>query len=477
MIIYATNLQFKPTTGIEGVLNAVIPWLGKKTKSFLTASEFTSEGRKKFKNGATIEVYPSTDSFPQLLAIRLTHPDDTVSGRQWITELGIKHDNPSAEVQATVLLRTSEISARVVAPIQATRPSFVETLIKNCNPSNKTLGLKEKILDEKSAILFKTSIHDQSRDYPFVIISPATDGTYLVDIQKLRSLLYGICELVVIPPTSNTYEIAEIIGKDNAAWRGAINLVMPRRRLGSLVLSDTLRLMPDNLSNTQDVAESKVFLAITHRTNLPLSWRHISPELVRQQVLRREISKTLLKLKNNKECKDCDYVALLMGADQEIAENNKEAAGLVEDINNKAGIIRGLEAKIDGLNAALNGKQSASNQVPTSEGIVLLREAIRRREDDCACVEDFLKIIGFLFSDRVTVLESAFSSAKKSKKFKYPKKVYELLWSLATDYWTKMQAGEGDNEARKVFGSSFAAQENETLSSDGKKRLLAIPSG
>lgn len=477
MIIYATNLQFNTITGIEGILSVVVPWFGKKTKSFLTASDFLSEGRKKFKNGATIEVFSSVDGFPRLLAIRLTHSDDAVSGRQWITELGIKHDNLADEIQVTVLLKTSEISARVIAPIQVTRPSFVDTLIKNCNPSNGTLGLREKTLDEKSAIPFKDSIDDQSRDYPFVIISPATNGTYLVDIPKLRSLLYGICELVVIPSTSNTYEIAGIIGRDNAAWRGAINLIMPRRRLSGIALHDTLRLMPDDLNNTQGTPEGEVFLAITHRTNLPLSWRHISPEFVRQQTLRREINKTLIKLKNNKDCKDCDYITLLEGADQEIAVKNKEVAGLSEDLYEKIGVIRGLEAKIDGLTAALNGKQSAASQTPASEGILLLREAIGRREADGACVEDSLKIISFLFSDRIVVLDSAFTSAKKTKGFKYSEKAHELLWNLATTYWATMQAGEGDSEARKIFGNSFAAQEKETLSSDGKKRRTFLYQG
>ena len=47
--------------------------------------------------------------------------------------------------------------------------------------------------------------------------------------------------------------------------------------------------------------------------------------------------------------------------------------------------------------------------------------------------------------------------------FKYGRKLFALLNTLATDYWEALAGGQPDAEARRVFGAGFAAKESERV--------------
>jgi hypothetical protein len=81
-----------------------------------------------------------------------------------------------------------------------------------------------------------------------------------------------------------------------------------------------------------------------------------------------------------------------------------------------------------------------------------------------------LETLGLIFSDRITVLETAFESAKDSSAFQYGEQAFDLLWRLATSYWEEVQVN-GDTEARKLFGTkSYSAKERTILTKGGKER-------
>ena len=67
------------------------------------------------------------------------------------------------------------------------------------------------------------------------------------------------------------------------------------------------------------------------------------------------------------------------------------------------------------------------------------------------------------------MLGTAFESAKESSSFQYGEQAFDLLWRLATRYWEEIQSN-GDAEARKLFGKSYAANEKSVLSKAGKER-------
>lgn len=76
---------------------------------------------------------------------------------------------------------------------------------------------------------------------------------------------------------------------------------------------------------------------------------------------------------------------------------------------------------------------------------------------------EVLKLFETLFRRRVTVLPSAWESARKiDHSYKNTKELIKMLFLLVNDYLREYIAG-GDNKARHVFGSKYCAQESERL--------------
>lgn len=70
------------------------------------------------------------------------------------------------------------------------------------------------------------------------------------------------------------------------------------------------------------------------------------------------------------------------------------------------------------------------------------------------------------FPKRIVVLESAYTSAAESHDFLHSVELGRLLDALAVLYWGDLAAGRGDQDARKHFGSKFAATESEMVATN-----------
>jgi hypothetical protein len=84
--------------------------------------------------------------------------------------------------------------------------------------------------------------------------------------------------------------------------------------------------------------------------------------------------------------------------------------------------------------------------------------------------EDCLRLLALMHPDRIVVLDSALSSARKSRGFKYTEKLGELLKKLATGYIDALAAGKGDAFAAAVLGDSFAAKESTSTMASQRAR-------
>jgi hypothetical protein len=73
--------------------------------------------------------------YPYLFSAQLSHPDNIVSGRRWITEIGLRQEQQNHTIECTILLKTDEVSPRVTAAITVTRPKLIEHLVKNAIPA------------------------------------------------------------------------------------------------------------------------------------------------------------------------------------------------------------------------------------------------------------------------------------------------------------------------------------------------------
>lgn len=142
------------------------------------------------------------------------HSEPGVPGRRWVAEVGILKASKSDALQCLVLLKTDEVSARVTAPIQVTRPRIVQQLIEHCTPVGDTPGLSIIRLNEENATAFSYEIEHQSRRHPIVQISCDGEGVYTVTPERLRSVLAGLAQVIEIPTESRYSRLREFLGVD-----------------------------------------------------------------------------------------------------------------------------------------------------------------------------------------------------------------------------------------------------------------------
>jgi hypothetical protein len=87
------------------------------------------------------------------------------------------------------------------------------------------------------------------------------------------------------------------------------------------------------------------------------------------------------------------------------------------------------------------------------------------------CTPDLLlRLAGHVWPDQLVILDSALRSARDSADFRNPKKVGLLLSKLATEYFDTLAGGQGDNQAKNVFGAAYGAKESSKLSTEGIRR-------
>lgn len=484
MLVYVNSFLFEPEQGPEQIIQLAAKWVGRRAKTYVDGTRLAEGIRElKLKDSSTLSSRATVTEdgqklYPYLFCAQLSHRDDKVSGRRWITEIGLRQEALGGPVECSLLLKTEEVSARVTATIQVTRPKLVEQLIKACNPLGQTPGLKVKHLTEESALAFLHEVERDGRDYPIVVISPSRDGEYPVEPDRLRSILVGLSDVVAIPATENTFAIEESVGRRYMAFGGAINIVFPVRNGERSRFCETVLLRPDEIADILgggNSIESEVLAAITHRTNLPYSWRHTSPEKVGQAVLRAQLSRTIERTKAGGHSEEvAEYVALLEAADQELQAKDSEIARIRSEYEVKDQEARTLQADIANLKHALSGMQSSDDaRDEAAEALAPLREPVAALFKGNPSLQQVMELIATLYADRIIFLDTARASAKESDRggFRLGAKAYELLHKLATEYWQHLADGKSDQQAKAVFGqNAYAANEASVLSNDGKRR-------
>lgn len=482
MLVYGSSFTFEPKGGPQDIINCIARWAGTRANRSSVDPAILARGIRelRLKDGSILTSRVTLDDeqqlvYPYLFCAQLSHGDDRVSGRRWMTEIGLRQDLADAPITGTFLLKTDEVSARVTAPIQVTRPKLIEQLTQQCNPSGNTPGMRVKRLDEESAAAFLVEVERDERRCPVVVISSARDGVYAVLPERIRSLLVGIADIVEVPVDVDTFKVEEILGRRYGAWGGAVNIIFPARRGLRGTFCETVLYRPseivDLLQDGKNI-ESEILAAVTHRTNLPYSWKHISLEVVSQAILRGQLARSIQRAKKNDD--SAEYVALLEEADKELHAKDEQVLGLRLNIEELDGQVSRLQADIEGLKHALSGQRSSIEPSSDELGVLApLREAVTAILTEDPPLENSLQLINMLFSDRVIVLDSAQDSAQESDaaNFRYGKKAFELLWKLANGYWQALADGKGDQHAKTVFGhNAYAQNEGQALSNEGKHR-------
>ena len=172
MLVYSNTLWLDESSGVESVLGSIAHWLGLKTRETINPSRIKENSERGMKDGSRIESWAASSAFPLLHAVRYTHRDSKVSGRQWVTEIGVRLEDAQSPIQCSVLLRTNEISARVSAKVEVTRPRVVEYIIRESSISKATPGLTVNALREINGGALRDLIHDEKRMHAIVVVSP-----------------------------------------------------------------------------------------------------------------------------------------------------------------------------------------------------------------------------------------------------------------------------------------------------------------
>jgi RecA/RadA recombinase len=479
MLVYAVTLWLSPTVTRDAVVTVIAGWLSGKTKTPLSVQSLSQTGEPRMRDSSRVSVVSLDGLAPELWAMRYAHADSEVSGRRWTTEIGMRRQRPHDPIECSVVVQTSEISTRVTTPALASRPIVVCNIAASCALDARTPGREIRTLhddaDEAEAFLY--GVEDERRKHAYILVSPAPDGKYLVDAERLRSLLVGLADVVVISPSSNTFFLEKMLGRQFAAWRGAVNVIFPQVRFPDRTFIETRVLVAEQLTAlaAKGIApETEILSIITHRTNLPTSWRAISLDRVHEAVLRRELA---LRLQEAKKRGDQDeYIRLLEENDAEqakkIADLEIRNESLEDELSTQRDVERRLRYELERLKESVSGEDRPA--IPADQR----RDHIVAVLEHRASPEETLGAIASLFADRIVVLPSAWKSVKKSANFRERDRVAELLLKLAVGYWLAMVSGSGDAEAGRPFGSAYAARESETVEANPqarKRRTFAYP--
>lgn len=484
MLIYSTNLILKGEQDIETVFQVSAAWLTRKTRENVSLDSLKSNNTRRMMDGSKIQTAISDLIFPKLFSIRYSHGDREAPGRQWITEIGIRQEEVNSEVECSILLRTDEISTRVEVKPQPSVPYVVHEIIRNCQVSTKTAGLSIITLDEQSDVeAFAYTVDDPVRQYPSILISPLYDA-FLVDVEKVRFWVEGLADVIQIPIGFDTFYIAKVLGNQFAAWRGAVNIIFPVVQSRGRKYVPTIRLMGEDIQDISEAGnepEKEILSLLTHRVNLPNSWRQVTIEKVTELNRRRELAQ--IRARSVETGETAEYIALLeedsKEQDQRILELQQETATLQAEVAILQGEFselsdkhRSLAFERESLLQSLSGSVQRSSGQPGSDVPDYVRDIFFDIHSKNMSPEDSLKVISRLFPDRVEVLDSAMKSARDSASFKEKSRLFDLLWKLATAYWKDLTNGIGDAQARHIFGAAYSAKESETASSNARATRL-----
>jgi hypothetical protein len=480
MLVYATKLRFASNVSAEFLQELIACWISRKTRSRVAGSELGSQGAKRFEDASAsrVEVDVADGATEFLSSIRLSHADSSVSGRQWVVELGFRGASSEAVAEFSAVVQTNEISTLVATPVTLSPPRIVSDILSSVDLVDSTPGLRVLPMSTTNARdVFLYELLSTDRAYPVVIVGSSADHGSTVDVELLRALVCGLAEVRSIAPHDDTFAIGRSMTGIPAPHSGAVVIVFPRSRVNAGAMPYWQLLKTSELRG-MDIGSSElaILARVLHRTNLPTSWKHISPASV-AEARRHEEYRTLRASMANGSVEANELAALVDKAESESKDLRAKAETLERERDDywfKAeGLLESLDEKekaITQLNVSFRELQkqfSQSSQPSLGNGT---RDLICQYLSDGPTVLSGLRLVRELYPDRLLVLASAERSAGEHWAFEHCSEAFSLMTILATTYWEALAAGKGDAEARKAFPDrNFAAKEAATLSKTSRR--------
>lgn len=482
MLVYANFLKLEGNDSKDACLRAIHGWLTEKLQQKIPISELSKPGEWKSSaatSTAWLRSYATADEGSEMYAWRLKHADESVSGRQWLVEVGLKVEDGTVGLSCSI--NTDELSVLITEPVSASRPRLIKYLLQNLRGSkdarfaNNTPGVSTKVvgadIDSYRALL--AEIQREERDYPIILISSGRSKSYLVNPEILQENLIGLAQVVKTHPDFNSWEMESIISRRYSVWDGSINIVKPKNRRGDFPPNYFVSSIVEEWGESQSARMSHLLGLVTHITNVPKQRIRIRPEGVARLDLVRRLAHQKQKIES-RGSSEKDVVELLSSLD----ELNNQCRELQEKSDNLELKIMQLEDEKDSLENDLRTEryhtqqlrqQAQSNRI---RGIRIdphffLDLASRPGEPT---PRECLDAIAQAYPDRIVVLSSALDSASDYSQFVEGRRLLHMLKRLATEFFDGMMEG-GDERARHCFtNSEYAATESESTKSNKEMR-------
>lgn len=485
MLVYANWFRIYGKNAESALFRAVGGWIKTKIGQGLRPDTLIDPGIKQYRHrdtNYTLKISTSDSDFPKLYSWVLQHFDDTVRGRQWITEIGLKFLSEEDAVFSCVL-KTDEQSALVDQPVIPSRPNIVNFAIQNVSSDealrfdNNLPGLNVRHVGENldSYRALYHEISRETRDYPIVLVSPSEDPNSRINPIHLQDELIGLAQVVRVRDDYDRQDMESVLGRRWSAWGGSVNILsVPTnkgRTWGRFFLPDEIQ----SWGPTQENRVSQLLAWVTNNTNVSRQREHIRPEGVRLLELNRRKQNIRTKANQNdiaelqKDLEEAYEIAdsAVNAWEQEKANLETELEITKLDLNEARNEISQKDYEIRNLkdNLQQSGKGHGSDlDVDTLMALSC--------QDDAPTPIDCLELIESLFGDKCVILDSAKKSARDSSSFEYGTKLLRLLWTLVTSYRDALKNG-GDAQARGLLGNhNYAAKESESVMNNKEMRDL-----
>lgn len=488
MLVYANHLSFSGPSAESAALKAVGAWVKQQLglSKGLHPDQLTNDGGEhtgyRGDSRSWLKIYAADQETPKLYAWVLKVQDNTVRGRQWVVELGLKTNHDHAELSCVT--RTEDQSTLIDEPVSASQPRVIPYLVKNIGETADTkfngsvAGLSLKTVGEDPASYrgLLAEIERQERDYPIVLVSPTTEGDYLLDIDWLQKALFGLAQVVQVATDFDSFQMEEVLGRQWSAWNGAVNVIHTPARSGYVRGRFFLTREIESWGDTPNQRISHILSWVTANTNIPNLRNRIRPEGVARLRDRRHLNavrqrssqlgteqlRAELETASKLEQENSEWIKALEMENERLDSEIREANAKIEEAEQN---LWGREATITALKEQL--RNAGATTSVESEVDFLVSLAARGDEPT---PRECLEVLQNHFSDKCVILESAKKSAEEMNRFAKGRKLLGLLVRLVTDYRSALME-RGDSEARKCFGAKeFAATESETVTKNRSMR-------
>ena len=291
MLVYVNQFKFMHNNNSDVIFTMISQWLNQMIEIPLTIDDLKQENQL-ISGDHQMNTYLTIQDDARLHSIQLKHPDKTVEGREWLTEITLRIKEEILHI--SILLKTIEQHTPLENRPLFTQPPLIKAFIEHSNFAKSMIGLSACEFSNHSADFEKINnlIKDKNRDYPIILISHlASNNQPLVSPQNLQEKLKGFGQVFYPSEKINHYKLTTYLSRQYAAWDGAINIIFPFKEKEENCTNKLFYQADIKDWNAQGINISeKISSQVIQMTNQYKQQYHLNQDDIRIQYLSNELS-------------------------------------------------------------------------------------------------------------------------------------------------------------------------------------------